>query len=105
MSIVIKVVKQFHPRPFGRHAAGAEGRSGEEFRDEWLVKPLKEGQSITVDLSGYNRYGASFIDEAFGGLVREYGFKVAFLKEHLVIRHELLDSVVALAWDRIEAAA
>ncbi len=104
MTIVINVVKQFSPRPFGRYKADAQGRSGEEFREEWLNKPLRDGKDVVVDLSGYNRYGASFIDEAFGGLVRKSQFDVAFLKKHLTIKHELLDSVVKLAWDRIKAA-
>ncbi|WP_257282132.1 STAS-like domain-containing protein [Endozoicomonas sp. ISHI1] len=102
---MINVVNDFHPRPFGRYKKTAEGRSGEEFRDDYLVKHLKQNQDVIVDLTGYNRYGPSFIDEAFGGLVRKYKFPVEFLRQHLVIKHDLLESVVALAWDRIEAAA
>ena len=106
MSIEINVVEKFHHRPFGRYEKGSEGRSGEEFREKWLRQSLLDGEYVIVDLTGYNRYGASFIDEAFGGLVRNYKqLTPKYLRSHLEIKHDLLKSVVDLAWDRIDAAA
>ncbi|MEC6833597.1 STAS-like domain-containing protein [Photobacterium toruni] len=43
--------------------------SGEEFR-EWLIKELTHDSNITVNLDGTLGYGSSFLEEAFGGLVR-----------------------------------
>ena len=50
-----------------------------------------------MDLSGSRRYGSSFLDESFGGLVR-VGFDVKFLKSHLEITHNELPSIVELCW-------
>ncbi|CAI1509341.1 STAS-like domain-containing protein [Serratia fonticola] len=43
--------------------------SGEEFR-EWLEKELKKSSDLTVDLDGTEGYGSSFLEESFGGLIR-----------------------------------
>ncbi|MDP5205842.1 STAS-like domain-containing protein [Alishewanella sp. SMS8] len=46
--------------------------SGEEFRDDILVPRIKEqGESLVIDLDGVFGYGSSFLEEAFGGLVRK----------------------------------
>ncbi|MCG8520865.1 MAG: STAS-like domain-containing protein [Pseudomonadales bacterium] len=45
--------------------------SGEEFREKILVPAIKEhGGNITIDLDGTFGYGSSFLEEAFGGLIR-----------------------------------
>jgi len=45
--------------------------SGEEFREAVLVPAIKEfGGNIEVDLDGTFGYGSSFLEEAFGGLIR-----------------------------------
>lgn len=44
--------------------------SGEKFRN-YLVSKINQYGSVLVDLDGTRGYGSSFLDEAFGGLVRE----------------------------------
>lgn len=44
--------------------------SGERFRDTLLVNALNSAERVYVDLDGTSGYGSSFLDEAFGGLVR-----------------------------------
>lgn len=49
--------------------------SGEEFRES-LLEPLLENPEVTeivVDLDGVDGYATSFLEEAFGGLVRKFG--------------------------------
>ncbi len=51
--------------------------SGQEFREEHL-RPLLEqarsnGVKLIVDLDGAAGYATSFLEEAFGGLAREFG--------------------------------
>jgi hypothetical protein len=62
--------------------------SGEEFRKRVLVPALQSvrerGGIVTVVLDGVAGYGSSFLEEAFGGLVRS-GFRPDFLAEHLEI--------------------
>ncbi|MBP8018407.1 MAG: STAS-like domain-containing protein [Hylemonella sp.] len=47
--------------------------SGEEFRQRFLIEPLRQGRSVIVELDGVRGYGSSFLEEAFGGTVRELG--------------------------------
>lgn len=100
---VIKVVKNFGPRPYGRYRADGE-YSGEAFREDVLVPALREYDSVCVDLTGYNRYGRSFLDEAFGGLIRESGFTLEQLQGQLTFSHNLVKSIVDVIRDRMEAA-
>ncbi|MEZ8745942.1 STAS-like domain-containing protein [Vibrio sp. 10N.222.54.F12] len=103
----IKVINDFHSKPYGRFktdAPGCEFTAGEVFRDEHLSPALKEFDNVTVDLTGYNRYGRSFLDEAFGGLIRECGFTKSVLDKKLVYVHDDLASVIAIIDERIEKA-
>lgn len=65
-------------RDFGRYPGGrfkSDGKySGEAFRDDILVPKLKEFDEVVIELDGTLGYGSSFLDEAFGGLVRIHKF-------------------------------
>lgn len=100
----IKLVEDFSKKPFGRYRKDFNDRSGQAFREDYLVPNLKDNGYVHVILDGYNRYGRSFIDEAFGGLIREEGFDKKYLDEHLTYSHSLLESVVSLIRERIEVA-
>lgn len=103
-TVEINLIKDFNRRPFGRLIKDYEERSGEAFREKHLVPNLKLGKKVIVILDGYNLYGRSFLDEAFGGLVREHDFTREFLKDHLEYRHSKLKSVEKLISDRINVA-
>lgn len=72
---MIKIVDDFSDAPGGRYAK--EGMySGEEFRIK-ILKPafeeaLSKNEILTIDMDGGYGYLPSFLDEAFGGLAREY---------------------------------
>lgn len=103
----ILVTTEFHPRPKGRYAKdapGCEKSSGEVFRQKTLVKALRENDAVLVDLTGYNRYGRSFLDEAFGGLISRENFKKAELDQKLTIKHDDVENFVNIANERIQAA-
>lgn len=100
----INVVKDFHRRPFGRYRAQFEERSGQCFREDFLAPALRENDKVKVVLDGYNKYGRSFIDESFGGLIREEGFEYGYLKEHLEYSHSLAKSFEKLIDERLLAA-
>ena len=60
---------------FGRYPAGrylADGPyNGQKFREEFLIPALKGvDDEIEIDLSGARGLKSSFLEEAFGGLVR-----------------------------------
>ena len=62
--------------------------SGEEFRDEYLLPKYREAVEnkvcLHVILEGTKGYASSFLEEAFGGLVRN-GQKKNELKKHLKV--------------------
>jgi hypothetical protein len=62
--------------------------SGEWFRNSVLSPMLRaaidDGSKLTVELDGVAGYGSSFLEEAFGGLVRKRLFTRGEL-DHLVV--------------------
>ena len=67
---VISVARDFSTVPAGRTKNDGPN-SGERFRDELLYPAIRSGAEVTVDLDGAEGYGSSFLEEAFGGLVRK----------------------------------
>lgn len=65
----INIPKDFSRYPAGRYKADGPF-SGEGFRNKFLLPPLRRGEAVTVELDGARGYGSSFLEEAFGGLVR-----------------------------------
>lgn len=49
--------------------------SGEAFREEVLEPAYRSSDKVVVGLDSIAGYSASFIEEAFGGLVRQYGYE------------------------------
>ncbi|MCY1298750.1 hypothetical protein D9M69_443920 [compost metagenome] len=62
------------PRDFSRHPAGRyldDGPyNGELFRNRFLEPYIRKHEHIEINLDGVRGYGSSFLEEAFGGLVR-----------------------------------
>ena len=100
---VINVVNDFSKRPYGRYPADGDG-CGQYFRERVLAPALREHSRVDVVLDGYNRYGRSFLDEAFGGLIRDEGFTWDELQSKLTYTHSLVKSIESLIKDRIDAA-
>ncbi|MCM2461048.1 STAS-like domain-containing protein [Pseudomonas sp. CG7] len=64
------IATEFSRYPAGRYISDGPF-SGEQFRDEYLVKILDAGKPTIIILDGARGYGSSFLEEAFGGLVRK----------------------------------
>lgn len=68
-------VTDFTTMPGARYRADGDA-SGEEFRDTFLkpryVEAVSTGERLRVDLDGTDGYATSFLEEAFGGLAREF---------------------------------
>lgn len=99
----ITIVNDFSKKPYGRYLDDGDS-SGEEFRKKHLVPALRDYDEVLVVLTGYNRYGRSFIDEAFGGLIRSENFTKSDLDQKLRYIHSDLPSIELLIKERIEAA-
>ena len=73
--MLIKISTDFSETPGAR--SRKEGKySGEEFRDDFLIKKYEAAKSaheiLTIDFDGGYGYPTSFLEEAFGGLARIY---------------------------------
>lgn len=100
---IITIVDDFSKTPYGRYPSDGPS-SGEEFRKTVLAPMLRTHEKVHVVLDGYNRYGRSFLDEAFGGLIREEGFSGDDLRRKLSYSHSLITSMNKVIAERIEAA-
>lgn len=80
----INVAKQFTRLPGARYIRLGP-YSGEEFREKFLVEPLRAGKSVVVELDGVRGYGSSFLEEAFGGVVRQLGLTVEDAQSRLLV--------------------
>jgi len=86
----ILISKQFSKTPFGRYASDGPN-SAERFRKECLVPAfLNATAPVEVDFDGISlAIGSSFLEEAFGGLVRKEGIDKDKLKKLLIVKSEL----------------
>ena len=70
----IKIAKDFSANPGPRSRDEGEF-SGEQFREEVLLPKVRQallgGENLEIDLDGTAGYGTSFLEEAFGGLIRD----------------------------------
>ncbi|MDV6329943.1 STAS-like domain-containing protein [Asticcacaulis sp. 201] len=84
----IKIAEDYSRTPGGRKKVTGPF-SGEEFREKLLVPHLKSALSghgyVNVVLDGVAGYPVSFLEEAFGGLVRVDHFAKADLNNVLKI--------------------
>ncbi|MBD8654730.1 STAS-like domain-containing protein [Oxalobacteraceae sp. CFBP 13730] len=80
----VSIAKQFSETPSGRYVEDGPA-SGQRFREEFLVPALQSGKSVAVDLDGAVGFGSSFLEEAFGGLVRVAGFRAPDLRARLTV--------------------
>lgn len=67
---VINIANEFSVFPVGRFYSDGPD-SGERFRDELLEPALREHPSVRVEIGGTEGYGSSFLEEAFGGVIRK----------------------------------
>lgn len=78
----INIAKDYSDTPLGRYKDDGQF-SGERFRDEFLIPALNGGEKVCVVIDDVEGYGSSFLEEAFGGLVREGHFTSEELKKKL----------------------
>jgi hypothetical protein len=100
--MTIFVAKDFSKMPCVRKRDDGK-KSGEEFRDEILLPALNTNDQVTVDLNGVLTLGSSFLEEAFGGLVRKGYFTAKQLSSKLIIKFQV-ESYIKESWDYIKTA-
>ncbi|MCY4543444.1 MAG: DUF4325 domain-containing protein [Rhodobacteraceae bacterium] len=88
----INIASDFSRIPAGRTEENHGPHSGEAFRKRHLIPKLTEAinsrSELVVVLDGAAGYPAAFLDEAFGGLIREGRWPKKTVVRHLDIRAE-----------------
>lgn len=98
----INVATEFSSVPAGRFISDGP-YSGEAFRETLLWPALKDGKRATIVMDGSEGYGSSFLEEAFGGLIRLGYISKDELHERLTVVSD--DASLALEiWEYIDAA-
>ena len=98
----IQIAKDFSAFPAGRYRSDGNN-SGQVFREDFLVPALQGYEQVIVNLDGTIGLGSSFLEEAFGGLVRECPFSLEQLRKKLKIQSSL-ESYADEIWDYISQA-
>lgn len=101
-TIRISVAKDFSIFPAGRFPTDGP-HNGERFRKQQLEPAFKKNAKIVVELDGTRGYGSSFLDEAFGGLVR-VGIAPALIENRLELVSDDLSLIVEIEQYIREAA-
>ena len=70
---VIKIAEQFTRYPAGRYRTDGP-YSGQRFREDLLMPAMRSGKHVTIDFDGTMGFGSSFLEEVFGGLIRNGDF-------------------------------
>ena len=90
-SITINIAKEYTQTPGGRYVK--EGPfSGEDFRERRLIplvaKAMDENCQLVIILDGGFGYAPSFLEEAFGGLIRKMQNQQVISMIHIVSDEE-----------------
>lgn len=105
----ISVAQNFSEIPAGRFSADGP-YSGQRFREEILVPELVKAQKtnsiLDVSLEGVEGLSSSFLEEAFGGLVREESFDKNELRKILKVSAEsnVYKPYIRVIWEYIDEA-
>ena len=83
----INVERDFSRYPAGRYETDGP-YNGQTFREKFLIPALsKKTGKILIELDGARGYGSSFLEEAFGGLIRA-GFTANEVLDRLDLKSE-----------------
>jgi len=80
----IDIARDFSEFPAGRFRSDGKF-SGEIFREKHLVPALSKYQIVEIEFDGTIGYGSSFLEEAFGGLVRKNELSIDEWEKRLVL--------------------
>ena len=101
----ISIAKDFSEFPIGRSRRDGP-YSGQAFLEDYLLPNLKEATAenpLIIDLDDTIGLTASFLEAAFGGLIKK-GYKKSDLEKilRLVTTQPSFDSFKVLTWEYIE---
>lgn len=82
---IINVARDFSRTPGGRYYTDGPS-SGQKFREEFLIPAFNEYDQVLIEMDGTRGYPSSFLDEAFGGLVRNLHITPAQFKAKIKLK-------------------
>lgn len=85
--MIVNVANDFSRFPAGRYLSDGP-YSGEGFLLNHLVPALEKANKVKVVLDGTLGYGSSFLEEAFGGLVRLQRWSLSELQSRMELVSE-----------------
>lgn len=107
-TVTLNIARDFSRFPGGRRRVHGK-HSGEEFREDWLIPRLrqasKQNEVLEIDFDGTLGYGSSFLEEAFGGAVRQLRSEFVAMSRHLGLRcsnQAILDEVQGYINDELK---
>lgn len=104
----LSIAEDFSKSPVGRFRSDGP-TSGVVFREEHLLPALEAYDVVDVVLDGSNGYGSSFLEEAFGGLVRAKGISLEDFKRRVVLISKddptLVDEILGYVSDEVARQA
>ena len=106
--LTIDIARDFSETPAGRTEDDGPD-SGERFRDKFLIPNLEKAtrrNPLIVSIDGLEGYASSFLEEAFGGVIRKTNHTYAGLREVLKIKAEPENHIYRnIIWRHIEREA
>jgi hypothetical protein len=81
--MIYRIADSFTRYPAGRYKSDGP-YTGEALR-EILIKLLKEEDQVYVVLDGALGYASTFLEECFGGIIREGVFDYTYLQKHMTL--------------------
>lgn len=103
---MISIANDFSKFPAGRYREDGP-YPGESFREEVLIPALRKAihsnYILVVNIDGTMGFGSSFLEEAFGGLIRSRAFSKSDIQHKLAIESNL-KSYKDLIWKYISEA-
>ena len=100
---MISIANDFSKFPAGRYYSDGPF-PGQKFREEILIPALTANDKVFVNIDGTRGFGTSFLEEAFGGLVRVHKLSEKVLRDKLEITGSL-ETYKMRIWQYIKEAA
>jgi hypothetical protein len=98
----LSVADNFTKYPGFRYRHLGKG-SGEEFFTDHLIPAFRDYDKVIIELDGTNGYGSSFLEEAFGSLVRDLKISPQDLRQRLVLISTDASKIIEI-WQYIDDA-
>lgn len=86
MVLSFNVAEDFSRYPAGQYLTDGPN-SGERFRKTVLIPAIQNKVRLLLELDGVRGYGSSFLEEAFGGLIRD-GYSLSTINQVLILKSE-----------------